>query len=340
MSNRVVSSPPSESEASSVRARFKRRLRLWRNTDKNTSTAAEEVIVQRHGHERLMSWLFVTPALLFLFLTSVYPLLYSLRLSFFSWNMSVPNSQPVFIGLRNYTRLFSEPVFLSSLRTTLIFVVTAVTLEFLLGMALALLVTTRIRGIGIVRTFLLVPLMMTPVVAGVLWRTLYHSTYGAINYFIGLAGISPQTWTGNPDQALAAVITVEIWQQLPVVIFILAAGIQSLPIDFYKAAHVDGASPWQIFREITLPLLRPVILVVLLLRIMDAFRIFDIIYTLTFGGPGRVTEVLSILIYKNGLQFFQIGKASAMSWLFLIFIFLIAIFFIQALQGRERERTA
>lgn len=299
--------------------------------------AAPAVVIQLHGRERLMSWLFVSPALLFLLLTSVYPLLYSLRLSFFSWNMSVPNSQPLFIGLRNYSRLFSDPAFLGSLRTTLIFVTVAVALEFLLGMALALLVTARVRGTGLMRTMLLVPLMMTPVVAGVLWRTLYHSTYGAINYFIGLVNIAPQTWTGNPDQALAAVITVEIWQQLPVVVFILAAGIQSLPLDFYKAALVDGASGWQIFREITLPLLRPVILVVLLLRIMDAFRIFDIIYTLTFGGPGRVTEVLSLLIYKNGLQFFQIGKASAMSWLFLLFIFLISIFFIRALQGRTRE---
>jgi len=297
--------------------------------------SSPKVVVQTHSRERLMSILFVAPAVLFLLLTSVYPLLYSLRLSFFSWNMNVPNSQPVYIGLRNYTRLFQDPAFLSSLKVTLIFVIAAVTIEFLLGMALALLVTSRIKGIGLIPTILLIPLMMTPVVAGVLWRTLYHSTYGAINFFIGLLGIPPQTWTGDPDQALAAVITVEIWQQLPVVIFILAAGIQSLPIDLYKAAHVDGASPWQIFWEITLPLLKPVILVVLLLRIMDAFRIFDIIFTLTFGGPGRATEVLSILIYKNGLQFFQIGHASAMSWLFLLFIFFISIFFIRELQGRR-----
>lgn len=300
------------------------------------SGSGQSVVVQTHSRERLMSILFVAPAVLFLLLTSVYPLLYSLRLSFFSWNMSVPNSQPVFIGLRNYTRLFQDPVFLASIRVTLIFVVTAVTIEFMLGMGLALLVTSRIKGIGLIRTVLLIPLMMTPVVAGVLWRTLYHSTYGAINFFIGLLGIPPQTWTGDPQQALAAVIVVEIWQQLPVVIFILAAGIQSLPVDLYKAAYVDGASTWQIFWEITLPLLKPVILVVLLLRIMDAFRIFDIIFTLTFGGPGRVTEVLSILIYKSGLQFFQIGQASAMSWIFLLFIFFISIFFIRELQRRSR----
>jgi multiple sugar transport system permease protein len=177
---------------------------------------------------------------------------------------------------------------------------------------------------------------MTPVVVGVLWRTLYHTTYGAVNFFLNLVGIASQPFVGDPKQALASVIVVEIWQQLPVVVFILAAGIQSLPVDLYKAARVDGASAWQIFREITLPLLRPVILVVLLLRIMDAFRVFDIIWTLTFGGPGRTTEVLSMLIYKTGLQFFQIGQASAMSWLFLLVIFCISIFFIRELQKRNR----
>jgi multiple sugar transport system permease protein len=295
-----------------------------------------KVIVQTHRGERLMSLLFIAPAVLFLLFTSVYPLLYSLRLSFFSWNMTVPNSRPVFIGLDNYTRLFSDANFLASVRITLIFVLASVTLEFLLGMALALLATSNIKAIGLIRTVLLIPLMMTPVVVGVLWRTLYHSEYGAINFFLGLFGISPQTFVGDPQQALASVIAVEIWQQLPVVVFILAAGIQSLPVDLYKAARVDGASTWQIFREVTLPLLRPVILVVLLLRIMDAFRVFDIIWTLTFGGPGRTTELLSMLIYKSGLQFFQIGQASAMSWLFLLVIFCISIFFIRELQRRNR----
>ncbi len=294
------------------------------------------VVVQTYRRERLLSLLFLAPAVLFLLFSSVYPLLYSLRLSFFSWNMSVPNSQPVWIGLGNYTRLFSDANFLSSVRITLIFVATSVTIEFILGMGLALLATSSGRMVGLIRTVLLIPLMMTPVVVGVLWRTLYHSEYGAINFMLNLFGIGSQTFIADPQQALASVIAVEVWQQVPVVAFILAAGIQSLPVDLYKAARVDGASAGQIFREITLPLLRPVILVALLLRIMDAFRIFDIIWTLTFGGPGRTTELLSMLIYKSGLQFFQIGQASAMSWLFLLVIFCISIFFIRELQKRNR----
>jgi len=290
---------------------------------------------RRHRQERWLSALFLLPAVLFLLATSVYPLLYSLVLSFYAWNMSIPNSRPVPVGFQNYLNLLKNASFISSVQVTLIFVVVAVAVEFVLGMALALLITSRLRGIGVIRTALLIPIMMTPVVAGVLWRSLFHSTYGVVNYLIGLVGIPPQEWLGDANQALAAVIAVEIWQQLPVVIFILAAGIQALPIDVFDAAKVDGASGWQAFRYVTLPLLRPVIVVLLLLRIMDAFKIFDIIYTLTQGGPGGATEVLSMLIYKTGLKFFQIGQATSMSWVFLVFILIISLILIRQLERRE-----
>ena len=293
------------------------------------------VLVQKHTGERVISMLFLAPSVLFLLLTSVYPLLNSLWLSFHSWNMMIPFSQPVWVGTQNYARLIHDPAFINSVKITLIYVGAAVTIEFVLGMGLALLATSGVHAMGPIRTVLLFPLMMTPVVAGILWRTLFHSTYGVINHLIGLLGVPPQTWLGDPSQALAAVITVEIWQQLPVVTFVLAAGIQSLPVDLYKAAAVDGASRWQVFRMITLPLLRPVIMVVLLLRIMDAFKVFDIVFMLTYGGPGQTTEVLSLLIYKTGLKFFQIGQASAMSWVFLLFIFIISFFFIRELQRGE-----
>lgn len=296
------------------------------------AAAARPVLVQKHTRERWVSILFLTPAVLFLLFTSVYPLLYSLWLSFHSWNMMIPNSRPVWTGLDNYRNLWSDPAFRNSVRVTLVFVISAVTIEFILGMGLALLATSRIRALGLIRTVLLVPLMMAPVVAGVLWRTLFHSTYGVVNYLLDLVGIGSQAWLGSPSQALPAVITVEIWQNLPVVAFVLAAGIQSLPVDLYKAAQVDGASQWQIFRRVTLPLLKPVIIVLLLLRIMDAFKVFDIVFTMTYGGPGQTTELLSMLIYKTGLRFFQIGQASAMSWVFLIVIFLISVFFIRKLQ--------
>ena len=278
----------------------------------------------RHAQERWLSVLFLAPAVLFLLATSVYPLGYSLVLSFYTWNMSIPNSRPVFKGFDNYVALVRNGEFLTSIEVTAIFVTVAVAIEFTAGLAVALLVTSsRLRGIGIVRTALLIPVMMTPVVAGVLWRSLFHSTYGVINYALGFIGIPPQEWLGSASQALASVITVEIWaaaargrlrrgRRHPV-----AAG------EVFDAAKVDGATPFQSFRYVMLPLLRPVLVVVLLLRVMDAFKIFDIIYTLTQGGPGGSTQVLSMLIYKTGLKFFQIGQASAMSWVFLVFILAI-----------------
>lgn len=294
------------------------------------------VITQRHRGDKIGSALFIAPAALVLVLTSLYPLIYSFWLSLHSWNMMIPRSKPVWYGFDNYRALFDDPAFRNSLRITFIFVVSAVTIEMLLGMALALVITSRIRAVGLVRTVLLFPLMIAPVVAGVLWRTLFHSTYGVVNYAIGKVGIGPQEWLGSPSQALPAVITVEIWQNLPVVVFVLAAGLQSLPVDLYKAAEVDGASQWQIFHRITLPLLKPVIMVLLLLRVMDAFKVFDIVFTMTYGGPGQTTELLSMLIYKTGLRFFQIGQASAMSWIFLVIIFLISLIFIRNL---DRERS-
>ncbi len=300
-----------------------------------SATKRVPVLTQKYKREQWMSALFLAPSVLFLLLTSVYPLLNSLRLSFFSWNMMIPFSKPVWVGTDNYTNLLQNAAFISSVKITLVFVLAAVSIEFILGLGLALLATSGVYAMGLIRTVLLFPLMMTPVVAGIVWRNLFNSSYGVINHVIGLLGIPPQTWLGNPAQALPAVITVEIWQQLPVVCFVLAAGIQSLPVDMYKAAMVDGASRWQIFRMITLPLLRPVIIVVLMLRIMDAFKVFDIVFMLTYGGPGQLTEVLSLLIYKTGLKFFQIGQAGAMSWVFLVFIFVISYFFIRQLQRKE-----
>ncbi len=294
------------------------------------------VLVQKHTGEKLVSLLFLAPAVLFLLLTSVYPLLYSLWLSLHSWNMTIPNSRAVWVGGDNYAQLWTNPAFRNSLQVTLIFVVVAVAVEFVLGMGLALLATSRLRAMGVVRTVMLFPLMIAPVIAGVLWRTLFHPTYGVINSVLGLVGLPAQEWLGSPAQALPAVITVEIWQNLPVVAFVLAAGIQSLPVDLYKAAHVDGASAWQIFVRITLPLLKPVILVLLLLRVMDAFKVFDIVFTMTYGGPGQTTELLSMLIYKTGLRFFQIGQASAMSWVFLVGIFALSLVFIRKMQRAER----
>jgi len=205
-----------------------------------------------------------------------------------------------------------------------------------LGMLGALLITSGTRGVNLIRTAFLVPFMMTPVVVGVLWRTLFHSTMGLINYALGVFFHVPiQPWLGDIHQALIAVILVEIWMHTPVAIFILAAGLQALPVDLHKAAVVDGASEWQIFRHITLPLLKPVIMVVLLVRTMEAIKQVDLIYTLTYGGPGRATEFMSLLIYKLGLQYFRIGEATSTSWVLLLLVLGLGVVFLRSMLKRE-----
>jgi multiple sugar transport system permease protein len=273
--------------------------------------------------------LFLTPAIVVLLVTSVFPLLYSLVLSTFQWNMLMPLSVPKYTGFANFARSLQDHEFTGSLLRTVLYVLIAVPAEFVLGLAIAFLVTARLRGLPAFRVALLMPLMMTPVVVGVLWRFLFNPEYGVVDFILQAFGGHAVTWLAGRSTAFASILIVEIWQQLPVVIFILAAGISSLQDSIFEAADIDGATSWQRFRLLTIPLLRPVIAVVLLLRIMDCFKVFDALYTLTYGGPGSSTELISLFIYKQGLKFFQIGRATSMSWLFLVVVFVISIFFMR-----------
>lgn len=286
--------------------------------------------------ERRPAFLFLLPAVVVILVTTVYPLAYSLFLSGHSWNMSIPTSHPVPNFPANYTALLSDPQFLSSVRTTFVFVGVSVTIELIVGMALALLITSSLRYLGLVRTMLLIPVMIAPVVVGILWRTLYHTDYGPINDALSMIGLPGREWLGDPANALLSVILVEVWQQTPVVTLILAAGLASIPVELGEAARVDGAGGLKVFRHITLPLLRRVILVVLLLRIMDLFKTFDVVYTLTQGGPGGATDVISNLIYRTGLRAFQLGTSSAMSWVFLAIVVLVSLAFVRQVMRRDQ----
>lgn len=287
---------------------------------------------------RKWSIIFLVPACLFLIFAYIYPMIYSFIISFFSYSMLIPGSEPIFTGIDNYIKIFHNPAFLNSLRITFIFSIIAIFIEFIIGLFLALMMSANLKIIGVFRVLMLIPLMIAPVVAGVLWRNLFHSSYGVINYFLGFFNIPPQIWLGSAQQALPAVVVVEIWQQLPVFTFILAAGITSIPTELNKAAMVDGCGRMRIFWHITLPLLKPAIIVAFLLRIIDTLRMFDIVYTMTQGGPGTSTKFLSLHIYEKGLKFFDIGTAAAQSWFFLIIVLLIEIYFIRLILMRGTSR--
>lgn len=287
--------------------------------------------------DRGASVLMLAPAVLVLLATSVYPMLYAMYLSLFQYDASIPNAVPVFAGLDNYRKLLSDADFLTSARLTTTFVVIAVGIEMVLGIVIGLMISARNRLIKVVRVALLLPFIMAPVAAGVLWRTLFNVSWGPIDWLLVHLGLPPQPFLASPSQALMAVVAVEVWQQLPPVVFVIAAGYSSLPHEVYLAAAVDGASAWQTFWRITLPLLRPVVFVILLLRTMDAFKVYDIIATLTQGGPASQTKLVSYLIWESGVRFLDLGRASAMSCCFLVAVFLISLVFIRALSWARAQ---
>jgi multiple sugar transport system permease protein len=272
--------------------------------------------------------LFLLPAVVFLAFTSVYPLARTLWLSFHTWFMNQPNTNPQWVGLGEYQATLADQVFRTSALNTAIFGVGTVAAELVLGLALALALTSGGGGIRIARSILLVPMIMTPVVVGVLWRILFFDK-GLVNYLLSLVGLGPVYWFVEPSWAFAGVMLVDIWMWTPFVMIVLTAALATLPGEPFRAAQIDGASRWQVFRYLTLPMLMPVLLVTALLRFMDAIKVFDTIYVLTSGGPGYATEMLSSFIYKQGLRYFNIGGAAAASWMFLLVIVAIAVVMIR-----------
>ncbi len=310
--------------------------------DNQTAAAARTVTGKKRPRIRrrqIKEWrtgcLFLLPAVLFLVFTSLYPLTYALFLTFFRWDLKI-SPERSFIGLDNYVYAIGDSQFHSSLWVTLIFVGVTVTVEVVLGMVIALMVTRETSHGRVVRSLLLIPMVMTPVVVGILWRILFNPDFGLVNYILSLFGADPTKllWLGDPDLALWAVMITDIWEWTPFVVLVFVAGLTSLPVDTFKAARVDGASSWQIFWKITLPLLKPVILVTVLLRFLDAFKVVDTVYVMTYGGPGDSTKLLSFFIYETGLKYFNIGYASTVSWIFIVLMFVLTFYLI-----RERQRS-
>jgi len=252
---------------------------------------------------------FLLPGLLFLLLVRIVPLLYTMYLSLLSWNL-VTGGGAKFVGLANYLAILKDATFSQSVVITAIYTVGVVGAELVIGLAFALLLhSCKSQGIrGTVNTLIALPMILTPVVVGTLWRLIYHNEYGLFNYLLGLRGV---TWLGSRHLALPAVMFVDIWQWASFMFLILFAALQSLPQDSIEAAAIDGAAAHHIFRYITLPFLFPYISVAVTLRAIDAFKVFDTVFILTGGGPGRTTDVLTIYVYKYAFANYEIGYAAA-----------------------------
>ena len=264
--------------------------------------------------ELLLPFLLVAPALAVLLALSIYPLVYSITIS-----LQRETDAGVVWTLAHFKRLASDNFFRAAMAHTFVYAIAALTFEFAIGLGLALLLNRQMRGRGLLRAGLLVPMMLPSVVVGVVWRLLLNANFGAINGTLKQLGVNTEhlTWTASPRLALGAVIAVDVWQWTPFVFLVLLAGLQAIPQEPYEAALIDGSSRWQTFRHVTLPLLKPAILIVLLLRTMDLLRVFDQIFILTEGGPGFATETISLYIYRTAFRFSDFGYAAAMSFVLL-----------------------
>lgn len=268
--------------------------------------------------DRRLKYVFLSPAMIALIALTAFPTVYMFAAAFVKFDPSAPLSSE-FVGLDNFLRLFTDDKFHNALINTAVFSIVAVSLEFVLGLGFALLVDTYIRRANFIKTLLILPMMMPTIVVAIVWKLMYQPQFGVLNDILKSIGLPPLLWASSIDTAMMSIIIVDIWEWTPFVFLMCLAGLASLPQEPFEAADIDGASAFQKFRDLTLPFLKPVIVITLLLRTMDAFRLFDQVFILTVGGPAGATETLSFYLYKVTFRFFDIGYAAAIS-LFMMFV--------------------
>jgi multiple sugar transport system permease protein len=279
--------------------------------------------------------LFTAPAIVAVVLVIGYPLAWAANLSFLSADALAPRGTPEYVGLDNYAAMLGSRDFRAAILQTLGFVVSTLALELLIGFPVALLLNRKLRGIGLFRLIVALPLLIAPSVAGLLFRFLFADQYGAVNHLLSLVGIEGPLWGANPWAARTAILIANLWLATPFVVLVLLAGMASLPEEPFEAARVDGARSWQLFRFIMLPLLRPAILVILVVRVTDAFRVFDLVYILTGGGPGNFTDVASTFIYREAFVRVEFPQAAAASFMLVALVAALSVALFRLLRYRH-----
>ncbi|MFT4161398.1 carbohydrate ABC transporter permease [Shinella sp.] len=289
--------------------------------------------------DRWFSILLVVPAMLVILVFALLPLAYALDVSFRFADLTRGRIGD-FVGLDNYRTVLHDGAFWSSVWVTLKFTVTAVTLEMVLGIAIAFLIHGATVGKGIIRSLMILPLATSAAVTGLFWRYLYDPQFGLINYFLGLIGLPEPNWLGDYTIALWSVILFDVWQWTPFVALIALAGLQALPKEPFEAAELDGASTFRVLRTLTFPMLKPVLFLVLVLRTIDSVRLYDAVAVLTRGGPGTVTETMTFYLYRTGLKLFRMDYASTMAIFFLYAMLVASLFALRPLLTQFSSRAS
>jgi len=295
----------------------------------SSSPSSQVPLTSRLGNfiDRTFQYWTIAPLIITLLFLVAYPSVQLLRMSVSEVDIVKGKTVWEFVGLKHLETALQDPVVPVALKNTLIFVIAVVLIETALSLLISILVSRSKHLVGLYRTVMLIPLLIPPIAIGTMWRLMYDYNYGFINQVLDLIGIAGPTWTANPKLALPSIILVDLWHWTSFMFLIILAGLESLPLELNEAARVDGASEGQIFRFITLPLLRPTLITAVMLRTIFAFKVFDEIFLLTGGGPGTATEVVSLYIYKVFSGQFRLGYASFLALGLALIISVFVIFY-------------
>ena len=286
--------------------------------------------------KRFYPYFLVSPIFLFLGIFLVYPTLYQIYLSFYDIYLLKPD-QARYIGLTNYFKAIGDPNVIHSIYLTLLFTFLTVILELILGLAIALLLDRPWKGVQIIETIVLLPFFAMPIVSGLIWKFLWDADWGFINYILYLSfgiKIGALNWLGDPLLAFIAIVITEVWNHTPFAVLVFLASLKAIPIQPIESAKIDGATTIQIFRYVTLPFLTPAILIVLTFRTIFNLRVFDVIYSLTAGGPGNATYLMSLNIYFSAFRYYQAGYGGALAVILLLITLLFGIIYFKLLYGK------
>ena len=286
--------------------------------------------------DRRLGYLMLAPAVIWLVVMILGPIIYSLVLSTYEWGITEINREKPFVGLDNYGTLLDDPVVWTAMVNTVIFVVASVSIELVLGYLIAAALFEINRGRRLANAIILLPMIVAPIITALLWRYLLDPQFGLFSQTLRVFGLTERgvDWFGDANRAMAGLVLVDVWQWTPFVVLIFHAGMLSISREYFEAASVDGASRWQITRAIVLPALQPLILLVLLFRTIDTYRIFDTVFVLTKGGPGLATETIGLYTYRTGLSYFDMGYAMALSSFVLATVAVVGFVYIRALRRR------
>jgi multiple sugar transport system permease protein len=269
-----------------------------------------------------------------LVLLTLYPFFFAIVASLRNWNLSQPNAQG-FVGLQNYIQLLTEGRTWNALKNTALYTGGAVSVEFVIGFIIALLLELHFRGRNLIRTLFILPMIVTPAPIAMVWRQIFDPSTGFANYLLSALKIAPLRWAGDSSTALTTVIIVEVWQWTPFFILTLSAGLAAIPDEPIEAARIDGASLFQTIFRVIMPMLKPLIITVLIFRIMDAMKVYDLIYVLTEGGPGVSTETLNYYTYLTSFRWLRMGRGSALAVILLFVTIFVGSRLVNLMKGKE-----